>query len=88
MRDLGGFDIERAPGDGPQAGTFVLVNHLVLTDQYRFRMDPRTQWIDHDVQAGTRYQYRVTAFTLDGYRSTTAGPVTMLYTPKPPKPSQ
>src|SRR5262249_57452684 len=83
MRDLGGFDIERAPVDGPQAGTFVLVNHMELTDQYRFRIDPRTQWIDHDVEAGTRYQYRVTAFTLHGYRSSTAGPVSVHYVPQP-----
>ena len=46
MRDLGGFDIERALVDGPGAGIFVRVDHLELTDQYRFRIDPRIQWID------------------------------------------
>lgn len=81
MRDLGGFDIDRRPADAAPSAPFTRVGHLELTDQYRFRQDPRIEWTDHDAEPGTRYQYQVTAFTLDGYRSPAAGPVTIVAGP-------
>ena len=79
MRDLGGFEIERATGaDGDlfaEAGT------VVLDDQTRFRQERTMQWIDTAVTAATTYRYRVVAYTVDQYRSRPAGPVTIEYRP-------
>jgi hypothetical protein len=79
MTDLAGFEIERAPGDG--SGDFALAGTLELDDQLRFRPQREITWTDTTVTAGTRYLYRVIAFTRDGYRSTPAGPVALLYDP-------
>jgi hypothetical protein len=73
MNDLGGFTIERASGDA----NFVKAGTLQLEDQTRFRKERRLEWVDHEVQPGTRYLYRVIAVTLDGYRSAPAGPVSV-----------
>ncbi|MFN8544998.1 MAG: fibronectin type III domain-containing protein [Candidatus Binatia bacterium] len=75
MKDLGGFDVERAAGEGGTAGEYRRVGRIELTDQTRFRQEQRIEWLDREVTPGARYRYRVTAFTLDGYRSTAAGPV-------------
>ena len=82
MNDLGGFRIERAPGEGE--GTFAQVGTLEVQDQTRFRKERHMEWIDHDVTAGARYLYRVRAFTLDGYKSAPAGPVAVRYGPAAP----
>src|SRR5207244_13631156 len=74
MNDLGGFEIERAPGEGP-APEFVKIGTVTLEDQQRFRKERRLEWVDKDVQSGERYRYRVTAVTLDRYRRAPAGPV-------------
>jgi len=66
MRDLGRFEIERAPAP---TGPFVLVGTLTLADQQRFRQQRDLEWTDHDVERGGDYAYRVIAFTLDGARS-------------------
>jgi hypothetical protein len=79
MTDLGGFEIERAPGDG--SAVFALVHTLELDDQLRFRPQREITWTDTTVAAGARYTYRVIAFTTDGYRSTPAGPVAIRYDP-------
>jgi hypothetical protein len=80
MTDLGGFEIERAPYDAP-AG-FAIVGTLELDDQLRFRPQREVTWTDTTVVEGSRYLYRVTAFTLDGYRSRPAGPVAIQYDPR------
>lgn len=87
MNDLGGFEIERAPGEGA-APEFVKVDTVVLEDQERFRKERRLEWVDKDVLPGERYRYRVTAVTLDHYRSAPAGPVEVRYgtPPGPPLP--
>ena len=84
MNDLGGFVIERAAGGEPVA--FAPVGRVDLTDQTRFRKERRLEWVDQSVQPGTRYLYRVTAFTLDGYRSGPAGPVSIRFGPAPATP--
>lgn len=77
MRDLGGFEIERATGadgvDFARAGT------VVLDDQTRFRQERAMQWTDTSVTPGTTYRYRVIAYTTDDYRSAPAGPVAIEY---------
>ena len=80
MNDLDGFDIERTPGDGPPAD-FTKIGTLQLDDQTRFRKERRLEWTDATAESGRRYLYRVTAFTLDGYRSRPAGPVAVQFGP-------
>jgi hypothetical protein len=80
MNDLGLFDIDRAPGEDA-APEFRKVGAVTLEDQERFRKERRMQWTDNDVRPGERYLYRVTAVTLDGYRSPPAGPVSVQYGP-------
>ena len=75
MRDLGGFEIDRA--DGADGIDFGRVGTLELTDQTRFRQERMIEWIDTSAVAGTTYRYRVVAYTTDGYRSTPGGPVTI-----------
>jgi hypothetical protein len=75
MNDLRGFVIERAAG-----GTvFTKIGMYELEDRTRFRKERHLEWLDRDVQPGERYLYRVTALTLDGYRSAPAGPVGITY---------
>ena len=50
MTDLGGFEIERAPGDG--SGDFALVGTLELDDQMRFRPQREITWTGHDGDGG------------------------------------
>lgn len=85
MNDLGGFEIERAPSEG--AGDFARIGRVELDDQTRFRPQRDIAWTDSTAAAGMRYRYRVIAFTLDGYESAAAGPVTVEFEPsKAPPP--
>jgi hypothetical protein len=83
MNDLGGFTIERALGEG-EAPAFGVVGKLELTDQTRFRKERRLEWVDATAERGHRYLYRVTAYTLDGYRSAPAGPVAVTFGTRTP----
>jgi hypothetical protein len=83
MNDLGGFEIERAPGEGTPP-KFTKVGTLALEDQQRFRKERHLEWVDRDVRAGERYRYRVTAVTLDHSRSAPVGPVSVQYGGPPP----
>ena len=83
MNDLGGFVIERAPGEGAPA-EFARVGTREVEDQERFRKERHLEWTDQNVVAGQRYLYRVTAYTLDGYQSAPAGPVAIRFGPSPP----
>jgi hypothetical protein len=80
MNDLGGFTIERAPGDGSPAA-FLRVGTLAVEDEQRFRKERHMEWVDQSAVAGLRYLYRVTAYTLDGYQSAPAGPVAIRFGP-------
>lgn len=93
MRDLGGFDVERATD-----GAFTVVGTITLTDQTRFRQESTVTWTDTSPVADTTYTYRIVATTMDGYRSAPSEPVTLVHhpgataeapAPKPaPKPSK
>ena len=85
MNDLGSFEIERAPGEG--AAAFAKIGSVTLEDQQRFRKERRLEWLDKDVRPGERYRYRVTAVTLDHYRSAPAGPVNVRYGNPPSAPA-
>ena len=86
MNDLGSFEIERAPG-GDAAPLFAKIGTVTLEDQQRFRKERRLEWVDKDVRPGERYRYRVTAVTLDRYRSAPAGPVDVRYGNPPSAPA-
>jgi hypothetical protein len=86
MNDLGGFDVERAPAEGPS--DFVRVGRIELDDQTRFRPQREITWTDATASPGARYRYRVIAFTLDGYESAAAGPVQIEFDPGAAPPAQ
>lgn len=67
MDDLGGFVVLRAaqPKDG-SLGEFSPLVTIPLEDRDRFRQTRRFRFTDEQLRAGTRYQYRIQAFTLDG----------------------
>lgn len=85
MRDLGGFDVERA---AVATGPFSKVGTLTLADQQRFRQQRDLAWTDREVEPGTEYVYRVIAFTTDGSRSAPSPPVTIRYAPPAPPASR
>ena len=85
MNDLGGFAIERAPGEGGPP-EFRKVGTVTVADQDRFRKERRIEWLDKDVRPGERYLYRVIAVTLDHYKSPAAGPVSVRFGPGPSAP--
>lgn len=85
MNDLGQFLVDRAAGEGAD---FVRVGVIELDDRLRFRKERRLEWVDHDVIQEERYLYRVTAETIDGYRSRPAGPVSIRYQQPPPAPAK
>jgi hypothetical protein len=80
MRDLGRFEIERAPA---AAGPFARVGTLTLADQQRFRQQRELEWTDHDVERSGEYAYRVIAFTLDGSQSAPSSVAQIRYLPPP-----
>ena len=86
MRDLAGFEVERA--DGPDSFDFAPVTTVILDDQTRLRQEKLMQWTDTGVEVGQTYRYRVIAFTSDGYRSEPSTPVTIVHkkvaAPPPP----
>ncbi len=83
MNDLDAFIIERAPGEGVDTAKYSRVGKYVIEDRFRFRKEHRLEWVDHDATAGQRYLYKVTAVTLDRYRSAPAGPVAVRFGPAP-----
>lgn len=85
MRDLAGFEIERAAGDG---WDFVRVGTVTLTDQTRFQQERTITWVDTSAVAGATYRYRVIATTLDDYRSAPSDPLLFTYQPRPAPPAR
>ena len=81
MRDLGGFDIERAPASG---SPFTTVGTLSLSDQQRYRQQRTITWTDPTALPGTEYLYCVIAFTTDGSRSDRSPVIHVRYVPPPP----
>ncbi|MCW5892822.1 MAG: fibronectin type III domain-containing protein [bacterium] len=79
MNDLDYFAVERAPDSG---GPFTEVTQVPVTDRDRFRKQRRITWTDGSAQAGTHYYYRVSAVTLDDYRSKPAGPLGITFDPR------
>jgi hypothetical protein len=79
MNDLEGFDVERATDGGDTEAVYFPVGEVTLTDQTRFKKERRIEWLDTTALRGTKYRYRVTAKTLDGYRSPAAGPVVVQF---------
>jgi hypothetical protein len=77
MRDLGGFDVERAVG--PDSFDFTPATTVLVDDQTRFRQEKLMQWTDTTVEPGQTYRYRVTAFTTDHYRSAPSTSVSIVY---------
>ena len=67
MDDLGGFVVLRAaqPKDG-RLSAFSRLATIPVEDRDRFRQISRFRFTDGQLEAGTRYQYRIQAFTLDG----------------------
>jgi hypothetical protein len=63
MRDLSGFVLMRAEGDGPMTA---LVK-IPVTDQERFQVEDEFSYLDHETRMGDRYRYAVIAETSDGY---------------------
>lgn len=90
MRDLAGFDVERAAD-----GAFATVGTVTLTDQTRFQQERTITWTDTTVAAGATYRYRIVATTLDDYRSVPSEAVTIEHgrgasavAPPPPAPEK
>ena len=85
MDDLGGFLVLRAvqaAQDGSASGEtseFSELATVVVEDRDRFRQAKRFRYTDEQITAGTRYRYRVRAFTLDGEYSTPSNIVEVLW---------
>jgi hypothetical protein len=70
MDDLGGFVVLRATQTGQgNAESFTQVATVPVEDRDRFRKAKKFSYTDEQLAIGTRYRYRVQAFTLDGYYS-------------------
>lgn len=65
LRDLAGFHLLRAEGDGPLAE----LAQLPITDQERFQKVRRFVYVDTTAEMGHRYRYMMIAETADGYQS-------------------
>jgi hypothetical protein len=87
MNDLGKLVVERAPGEGA-APKFEKVGEVVLEDRDRFRQERRLSWVDATATPGARYLYRVTAITIDRYKSQPAGPVAVRFGPAEEAPAR
>lgn len=80
MRDLAGFVIHRAAGEGQFAPLAV----VEVTDSARFRQAKRFRFVDAGVERGTRYRYRIASRTVDGYASDPSLPAEIVYEPPVP----
>ena len=84
MRDLGGFVVMRAQGDGPMTA---LVK-IPVTDQERFQVQDEFSYLDREARLGGRYRYTVISETTDGYHSAPSNEVDFkrVNPPLPPNP--
>jgi len=81
MNDLDRFEIDRTVATDGGKPEYEKVDEVKIDDRNRFRKERRIEWVDKTAVPGTKYLYRVTAVTLDRYRSAPAGPVTVQYGP-------
>lgn len=65
IRDLEGFVILRADGDGPLEPLV----ELPVTDQERFSPEREFNYVDGEAVLGRRYVYEIVSRTTDGYAS-------------------
>ncbi|HTJ08087.1 MAG TPA: hypothetical protein VL393_00240 [Candidatus Binataceae bacterium] len=65
LRDLAGFRLMRAEGDG----SLTDLAELPVTDQERFQKVRRFAYVDTSAQMGHNYRYMIIAETSDGYQS-------------------
>jgi hypothetical protein len=65
MRDLSGFVIMRADGDGP----LTALVKIPVTDRERFQVEEEFSYLDGESRMGGSYRYSVVSETLDGYHS-------------------
>lgn len=65
LKDLAGFRLLRAEGDG----SFAELAELPVTDQERFQKVRRFAYVDTTARMGHNYRYMMIAETADGYQS-------------------
>jgi hypothetical protein len=84
MRDLSGFVLMRAEGDGPMTA---LVK-IPVTDRERFQVEEEFSYLDRESRMGGRYRYGVVSETSDGYHSEPSNEVefTRIKPPSAPNP--
>ena len=63
MRDLSGFVLKRADGDGPM----IALVKFPVTDQERFQVEEEFSYLDGETQMGGRYRYAIIAEAQGGY---------------------
>jgi hypothetical protein len=83
MRDLGGFAIMRAEGEGP----FHLLATIPVTDQERFQVQEHFDYVDHEAALHHAYRYEIISTTTDGYRSRPSNQVSITRAEPAPPPS-
>src|SRR2546427_11004151 len=71
IRDLEGFVILRADGDGPMEPLV----ELPVNDQERFAPQSGFSYVDGEAVLGRRYVYEIVSRTTDGYASVASNPV-------------
>lgn len=80
LKDLAGFRLLRAEGDGSLAD----LAELPITDQERFQKVHRFAYVDTTAQMGHSYRYTMIAETSDGYQSEPSNVVEQTRTPPVP----
>jgi len=73
MRDLSGFVLMRAEGDGPM----IALVQIPVTDRERFQIEDDFTYFDGETTMGASYRYTLIAQTSDGYRSEPSNEVTV-----------
>ena len=83
LRDLAGFRLMRAEGDG----SLTDLAELPVTDQERFQKVRRFAYVDTSAQMGHSYRYGVVSETSDGYHSDPSNDVEQTRTKPAPAPN-
>ena len=81
LKDLAGFRLLRAAGEGPLSD----LAELPVTDQERFQKVRRFAYIDSSALMGHSYRYVMITETPDGYQSEPSNVVHLTRTPPPPR---
>jgi hypothetical protein len=83
MRDLGGFVIVRAEGNGPLTPLI----ELPVTDRERFAVQHQFSYIDNETVLDHSYRYEIIARTTDNYTSPPSNEVVFTRVKPPPPPN-